>query len=94
MLLYEALTQAIVQGEGYDVVTGRNDLSRDAAINTPPDYEWRHSMQWGKTAERRRVANTCNGSKITLDILQNLVIVQVILVPLARPRCRRGTSNW
>ena len=33
---YEALTQAIVQGEGYDVVTGRNDLSRDAAINTPP----------------------------------------------------------
>ena len=33
---YEALTHAIVQAKGYDVVTGRTDLSNDAAINTPP----------------------------------------------------------
>ena len=33
---YEALTHAIVQAKGYDVVTGRTDLSKDAAINTPP----------------------------------------------------------
>ena len=46
---YEALTQAIVQGEGYDVVTGRNDLSRDAVGQNLPNGA--------------RVANTCNGSE-------------------------------
>ena len=33
---YCALTEAIVQGEGFFRVTGRNDLARDAEINTPP----------------------------------------------------------
>ena len=33
---YRALTEAIVQGEGFSNVTGRTDLARDAEINTPP----------------------------------------------------------
>lgn len=33
---YTALTNAIIQGEGYEAVTGRADISKDAAINTPP----------------------------------------------------------
>mgnify|MGYP001744686350 FL=1 len=61
---YEALTQAIVQGEGYDVVTGRNDLSRDAAINTPPRLRMATLYAVGQNLPNgARVANTCNGSE-------------------------------
>ena len=61
---YEALTQAIVQGEGYDVVTGRNDLSRDAAINTPPRLRMTTLYAVGQNLPNgARVANTCNGSE-------------------------------
>ena len=61
---YEALTQAIVQGEGYDVVTGRNDLSRDAAINTPPRLRMTTLYAVGQNfSNGARVANTCNGSE-------------------------------
>lgn len=61
---YEALTQAIVQGEGYDVVTGRNDLSRDAAINTPPRLRMAILYAVGQNLPNgARVANTCNGSE-------------------------------
>ena len=34
--VYRALTESIVQGEGFSNVTGRTDLARDAEINTPP----------------------------------------------------------
>ena len=62
--VYEALTQAIVQGEGYDVVTGRNDLSRDAAINTPPRLRMATLYAVGQNLPNgARVANTCNGSE-------------------------------
>ena len=61
---YEALTQSIVQGEGYDVVTGRNDLSRDAAINTPPRLRMTTLYAVGQNLRNgARVANTCNGSE-------------------------------
>ena len=61
---YEALIQAIVQGEGYDVVTGRNDLSRDAAINTPPRLRMTTLYAVGQNLPNgARVANTCNGSE-------------------------------
>ena len=61
---YEALTQAIVQGEGYDVVTGRNDLSRAAAINTPPRLRMATLYAVGQNLPNgARVANTCNGSE-------------------------------
>ena len=61
---YEALTQAIVQGEGYDVVTGRKDLSRDAAINTPPRLRMATLYAVGQNLPNgARVANTCNGSE-------------------------------
>ena len=61
---YEALTQAIVQGEGYDVVTGRNDLSRDAAINTPPRLRMATLYAVGQNLPNgARVANTCNCSE-------------------------------
>lgn len=61
---YEALTQAIVQGEGYNVVTGRNDLSRDAAINTPPRLRMATLYAVGQNLPNgARVANTCNGSE-------------------------------
>lgn len=61
---YEALTQAIVQGEGYEVVTGRNDLSRDAAINTPPRLRMATLYAVGQNLPNgARVANTCNGSE-------------------------------
>ena len=61
---YEALTQAIVQGEGYDVVTGRNNLSRDAAINTPPRLRMATLYAVGQNLPNgARVANTCNGSE-------------------------------
>lgn len=61
---YEALTQAIVQGDGYDVVTGRNDLSRDAAINTPPRLRMATLYAVGQNLPNgARVANTCNGSE-------------------------------
>ena len=61
---YEALTQSIVQGEGYDVVTGRNDLSRDAAINTPPRLRMTTLYAVGQNLPNgARVANTCNGSE-------------------------------
>ena len=61
---YEALTQAIVQGEGYDVVTGRKDLSRDAAINTPPRLRMTTLYAVGQNLPNgARVANTCNGSE-------------------------------
>ena len=61
---YEALTNAIIQGEGYEVVTGRNDLSRDAAINTPPRLRMATLYAVGQNLPNgARVANTCNGSE-------------------------------
>jgi len=61
---YEALTQAIVQGDGYNVVTGRNDLSRDAVINTPPRLRMATLYAVGQNLPNgARVANTCNGSE-------------------------------
>ena len=61
---YEALMQAIVQGDGYNVVTGRNDLSRDAAINTPPRLRMATLYAVGQNLPNgARVANTCNGSE-------------------------------
>ena len=41
---YRALTEAIVQGEGFSNVTGRTDLARDAEINTPPRLRMAHVL--------------------------------------------------
>lgn len=61
---YEALTHAIVQAKGYDVVTGRTDLSKDAAINTPPRLRMATLYAVGQNLPNgARVANTCNGSE-------------------------------
>lgn len=61
---YEALTQAIVQSEDYGVVTGRKDLSRDAAINMPPRLRMATLYAVGQNLQNgARVANTCNGSE-------------------------------
>lgn len=62
--VYEALTHAIVQAKGYDVVTGRTDLSKDAAINTPPRLRMATLYAVGQNLPNgARVANTCNGSE-------------------------------
>ena len=56
---YEALTHAIVQAKGYDVVTGRTDLSKDAAINTPPRLRMATLYAVGQNLPNgARVANT------------------------------------
>lgn len=61
---YEALTHAIVQAKGYDAVTGRTDLSKDAAINTPPRLRMATLYAVGQNLPNgARVANTCNGSE-------------------------------
>lgn len=61
---YEALTHAIVQAKGYDVVTGRTDLSKDAVINTPPRLRMATLYAVGQNLPNgARVANTCNGSE-------------------------------
>ena len=61
---YEALTHAIVQAKGYDVVTGRTDLSKDAAINMPPRLRMATLYAVGQNLPNgARVANTCNGSE-------------------------------
>ena len=59
-----ALTEAIVQGEGFFRVTGRNDLARDAEINTPPRLRMATLYAVGQNLPNgARVANTCNGSE-------------------------------
>lgn len=61
---YCALTEAIVQGEGFFRVTGRNDLARDAEINTPPRLRMATLYAVGQNLPNgARVANTCNGSE-------------------------------
>ena len=61
---YRALTEAIVQGEGFIHVTGRNDLARDAEINTPPRLRMATLYAVGQNLSNgARVANTCNGSE-------------------------------
>ncbi len=61
---YRALTEAIVQGEGFFHVTGRNDLARDAEINTPPRLRMAILYAVGQNLSNgARVANTCNGSE-------------------------------
>lgn len=61
---YRALTEAIVQGEGFFHVTGRNDLARDAEINTPPRLRMATLYAVGQNLSNgARVANTCNGSE-------------------------------
>ena len=61
---YTALTNAIIQGEGYGVVTGRADISKDAAINTPPRLRMATLYAVGQNLPNgARVANTCNGSE-------------------------------
>lgn len=61
---YYALTEAIVQGEGFFRVTGRNDLARDAEINTPPRLRMATLYAVGQNLPNgARVANTCNGSE-------------------------------
>ena len=61
---YEALTNAIIQGEGYKAVTGRSDISKDAGINTPPRLRMTTLYAVGQNLlNGARVANTCNGSE-------------------------------
>ena len=61
---YESLTNAIIQGEGYEAVTGRADISKDAAINTPPRLRMATLYAVGQNLPKgARVANTCNGSE-------------------------------
>ncbi|WP_346660754.1 NAD(+) synthase [uncultured Veillonella sp.] len=61
---YEALTNAIIQGEGYKAVTGRSDISKDAGINTPPRLRMTTLYAVGQNLPNgARVANTCNGSE-------------------------------
>lgn len=61
---YESLTNAIIQGEGYEAVTGRADISKDAAINTPPRLRMATLYAVGQNLSNgARVANTCNGSE-------------------------------
>ena len=61
---YEALMNAIIQGEGYTAVTGRSDISKDAGINTPPRLRMTTLYAVGQNLPNgARVANTCNGSE-------------------------------
>lgn len=61
---YRALTSAIVNAEGFTAVTGRRDLSSDAAINTPPRLRMATLYGVGQNLPNgARVANTCNGSE-------------------------------
>ena len=55
---------AIVQAKGYDVVTGRTDLAKDAIINIPPRLRMTTLYAVGQNLPNgARVANTCNGSE-------------------------------
>lgn len=61
---YQALTSAIVNADGFATVTGRRDLARDAAINTPPRLRMTTLYAVGQNLSNgARVANTCNGSE-------------------------------
>ena len=72
---YEALTNAIIQGEGYKAVTGRSDISKDAGINTPPRLRMTTLYAVGQNLlNGARVANTCNMA-IVLEILVLLPIL-------------------
>ena len=52
------------KAKGYGVVTGRADISKDAAINTPPRLRMATLYAVGQNLPNgARVANTCNGSE-------------------------------
>lgn len=61
---YHALTTAIVTGDGFTAVTGRHDIAKDAAINTPPRLRMTTLYAVGQNLPNgARIANTCNGSE-------------------------------
>ncbi|MDU2117588.1 MAG: NAD(+) synthase [Veillonella sp.] len=70
---YEALTHAIVQAKGYDVVTGRTDLSKDAAINTPPRLRMATLYAVGQNLPNgARVANTSPLAQLVVEEVRQI----------------------